>query len=496
MTLDRQNNLTVAGICHRGSYSSKQTFIGVFRLLPNDSERLEEVQCGPNHRQGLLCAKCAHGYGVSATSLTPKCIKCTSYPIILTVLLYFIIELLPITVFFILIVTFNINITSGPLMGYFIFCQVYTTISNQIFDIYSYLMDNASQGTRNVFDISYILSSIWALGAFNVLPPLCISARMTFLDAIALKYIRVLYPLFLVPFTFFLIELHTRNNRLIVCMWKPFWALFRRLNQRLQINDSIIHSYATLFLLSFGILNYLTFKLLNIVPTIDEHYHSVKPRLEVDPTMQGYTREHAPYVAAAYGMLVPFGLIPVLLLIFYPIGSFRNILEHFLSHRKRIMLGIFFDTLQGNFKNGLNGTRDYRSSLGIIMFLTIALVLVNAHLTGHYTLGLYLMAGSILMVISLTVAYVRPYKAYIANLSVSFHMATSSTMCICLAAWMQSGELIGNETMTQIFASLAFIPHLLMMLWLIYRLMQTERLRSLFSSLCRGLGRCSILSPC
>ena len=489
MTLDRQRDVTVAGVCHRGSYSGHQTFRGVFRLLPNDSERLEEAQCEPNNRKGLLCAKCADGYGVSATSLTPKCVECTSYPIVLTVLLYLIIELLPITIFFILIVIFHINISSGPLMGYFIFCQVYTTISNQMFEMYTYLRDNSSQGTTHLLDASYVLSSIWALGAFNILPPLCISPTISFLDAMTLKYIRVLYPLILVPFTFFLIGLHARNIRPIVCLWRPFGACLHRLNQSINANDSIIHGFATLYFLSFGILNYISYKLLDLIPIIDEHTHTIKNRLLIDPTIQGYTREHAPYIAAAYGMLVPLGLFPAILVMLYPIGRFRNILEYCLSHRKRIMLGIFFDTLHGNFKNGLNGTRDYRCTLGMTMVLTVLLVVTNAHITGHYTLGAYLLVGSLLMIVSLTFAYVRPYKTYLANLSVSFHTATSSTMCVLLVAWMQISAIVSNVTITRIFASLAFTPHLLVGLWLMYRLLQTERLHAALARLmspCRG----------
>ena len=496
MTLDRQINLTVAGVCHRGSYSQYQTFKGVFMLLPNDSERLEEVQCQPNNRQGLLCSKCADRYGVSATSLTPKCVKCTQYPTILTVIFYLIIELLPITIFFILIVVFHINISSGPLMGYFIFCQVYTTISNHMFKVYTYLRDTSSQGTRNLLDVSYVLSSIWALGAFNVLPPLCISPRVSFLDAMTLKYIRVLYPLLLVPFTYLLIGLHAHNIRPIVCLWKPFGACLNRLNRRINTNDSIIHGYATLFLLSFGILNYISFKLLNLIPIIDEYSHPIKQRVLIDPTIQGYTREHAPYVAAAYGMLVPLGFLPALLVMLYPIGRVRNTLEYFLSHRKRIMLGIFFDTLHGNFKNGLNGTRDYRSTLGIMMVFTIVLVITNAHITGHYTLGTYLIAGTGLMIVSITVAYVQPYKTYLANLSVSFHTATSSTMCVLLVAWMQSSGIIGNGDITRIFASLAFIPHLLVGLWLMYRFLQNEKLQALFARLRSHFRRLQYKLPC
>ena len=492
MTLDTHNNMTVAGICHRGSYKNNQTFRGVFRLLPNSSDQLAEVQCEPNNREGLLCAKCTHGYGVPITSLTPKCMECTAYPIFLAALLYLLIELLPITVFFLLIVIFRVSIFSGPLIGYFIFCQAYTTISNDLFELYTYLLDSSSQPIRHLLNVSYVLSSIWALGALNILPPVCISPKMTFLDAITLKYVRVLYPLFLVPFTFFLIKLHGRNVRLIVCLWRPFGACLRKLNQNIDTNDSIIHAYATLFSLSFGILNYLTYKLMDLATLAYEQRAPLKRRLLSDPLIRAYSNGHAPYLAVAYAMFIFFGVVPSVLALLYPFGRFRNTLERCLSYRKRIMLGIFFDTLHGNFKNGLNGTRDYRVLLGAVMMLTGVVVLFNSHNTSRYNLSLYLALGSILMLVSLGIAYIQPFKTYLANLSMSFHTAISSTMCILLVAWMQPLQIADNETATWMFATLAFLPHLMVFMWLLYRLQQTRRMRALLARIqcpCKTLRR-------
>ena len=96
MTLDSSSNLTVAATCHR-SYHDRQntTRRGVYALLPNNSHQLQETQCTPNNRHGLLCAECIHGYGVSVTTLTPKCIDCSKHSPFIAALLYLTLELLP-----------------------------------------------------------------------------------------------------------------------------------------------------------------------------------------------------------------------------------------------------------------------------------------------------------------------------------------------------------------------------------------------------------------
>ncbi len=56
------------------------------------------------------------------------------------------------------------------------------------------------------------LISFWNLDFFrHVLPPFCISSRLTDLDVLRLDCISAFYPLFLALLTLVLIELHARN---------------------------------------------------------------------------------------------------------------------------------------------------------------------------------------------------------------------------------------------------------------------------------------------
>ena len=468
MTLESLSNMSIAGNCHRGHYNHHQMIRGVYGLLPNDSSKLTDAQCKPNNRHGLLCAKCIDGYGVAVTPLTPKCIKCKFSPLP-AILLYLTIELLPITAFFIVIVIFRINIMSGPLMGYFIFCQAYATTTNIYYEIYASLFRYSGPFTNGLLYLSYTLSSLWALCSFNILPPICISPRISLMDAIAMKCIRVLYPLVLVPITYFCIELHARNFKPVVYLWKPFSTCLNKVKIKLSTTDSIIHAFATLYFLSFAALNYISFKLLDITDLKREDGTLRKRRLISDPTVQSYSSPHAPYVAIAFGILFFLGVLPALVLCLYPIGTFRNALEHIISQRKRIILNTFVETLHSCFKDGLNGTRDYRSSLGIIMLVTILILLFNAHNTGHNSIISLVIMACVLIVIALIVAHIRPCKTLSANLSLTFHTTISSIICIQLTVWLQTDISINTKMMTELFAVLNFLPHILIALWLGYK---------------------------
>lgn len=468
MTLDHHSNISVAGPCHRGHYNHHQMLNGVYGLLPNDSSKLEEMQCKPNNRYGLLCGKCMDGYGVSVTSLTPKCIECKFSPLV-AVLIYLLIELLPITAFFLVIVIFRINIMVGPLLGYFIFCQIYAAATNQLNELYMSLLSQADPFMTSLLYISYILSSMWALCSFNILPPICISPRVSFMDAIAMKYIRVVYPLLLVPITYFVIELHARNFKPVVYIWKPFKICFTKVNLTISTNDSVIHAYATLYLLSFAVLNYVSFRLLNVTNLVREDGIVKHKRVVSDPIVHGYSSKHVPYAATAFITLLLFGIIPGIILCLYPIGMFRNALERIIGQRKRIILNTFVETLHGSLKNGLNGTRDCRSLVGIFMLSTILLMSLNAHSMAYYNLTSFVVSGCTLILVALIIAYIRPFNTFLGNLSLSFHATLSSVICIQTTIWLQHIMPTNMNTMVTLFAVLNILPHILIALWIGYK---------------------------
>ena len=69
-----------------------------------------------------------------------KCADCSKISTGSAISLYLFLELIPITLFFLCVVLFRLNITAGPLLGYVLFCQIYyTAVGYEIF-IYDYIL--------------------------------------------------------------------------------------------------------------------------------------------------------------------------------------------------------------------------------------------------------------------------------------------------------------------------------------------------------------------
>ena len=83
-----------------------------------------------------------------------------------------------------------------------------------------------------------------------VVPPFCVSEKISTLTAISLDYIVALFPLFLSAILYILVEKHDSGCFLLRLIWSPlifikFNALFI-LEEVWDIKGSIINAFATL----------------------------------------------------------------------------------------------------------------------------------------------------------------------------------------------------------------------------------------------------------
>jgi hypothetical protein len=94
---------------------------GYIRLPDNISE-LNDYMCGAMNRKDLLCKDCVDGFGPSVTSLGYRCSNCTDgwYGIPL----YLAVELIPITLFYLIILIFKVNLISPPMILFILLNQL------------------------------------------------------------------------------------------------------------------------------------------------------------------------------------------------------------------------------------------------------------------------------------------------------------------------------------------------------------------------------------
>ena len=72
----------------------------LYSELPSDPDMLNATMCGPYNREGYLCGKCINGYGLPVYSHDLKCVNCSKFSTGVSIVMYIIIQFVPITMFF------------------------------------------------------------------------------------------------------------------------------------------------------------------------------------------------------------------------------------------------------------------------------------------------------------------------------------------------------------------------------------------------------------
>ena len=455
------------GDYYRGTCPFRHTFNNTNRMyseMPSNASQLDEVMCGPYNRKGLLCGECKDGYGPAVYSHDLKCANCSSLWSKYAILLYLFIQFVPSTLIFICLFVFRLNITSGPLLGYILFCQtilVHLGDRKYLFD-YTQSDDIVSPNFEKLFSFLKIFSEFWSLKFLAIIPPFCISDKLTGIHVVMLDITSATYPLFLVMISCILTELYARNYRIVVILWKPFKIILRKANITAVTGDAVFHAFASLIFLSNILVIYATIQVLqtsSISNSTKIYYRKV---LLCDTTIEWLSHKCIRYVLI---VLIPFfsiSVIPSVLLCIYPTRVYRY-LSRFLSARKRLAITAFAEALHSCFKDGLNGTRDYRALAGGPVVICI-LILIGDNVVHPSTL-----MAVILTALFCVVSYMKPCKSAISNISLVFHMILFGGFWFTTHLWRHD---LSVKTYTLELALIAILltPHILVALWAGYTL--------------------------
>jgi hypothetical protein len=337
----------------------------------------------------------------SNTSLA--CVNCTDYH--LNWLRYVGVAFGPLTLFSLFVCFFHISATSPYLYGFVFLCQVVTSptaLRIVVLDLDS---------NRNIIASKLYLSamSVWNLDFFPLFyKPFCLHPKMTIVQALTLNYLVALYPLVLLLVVWLLfVKLHSQNVTVIVALWRPFKALHRPFLRNLNVKSSLIESFATLYFLSAMKIQSVSVDLL--VPTalflVDGSHKNMYLYLAGD--VEYFGNEHLFYGLLAFFCLAIIAVLPGLLLFLYPCGFFQKFLNKIKCNF--VALRIFMDVFQGSYKNGTNGTRDYRFFSGVFFFTRFILIANFVVLNCAFIL---MVSGVIITALGFSVAILRPQRTY------------------------------------------------------------------------------------
>ena len=314
------------------------------------------------------------------------------------------VSLLPTTLFFLGAVVIKFRATSPHKNVFIFFCQ---TLSSPpiLRDIEKAYFKN--HNAKNYIQITYSsYLSIWNLDFFRLIyPPFCLHPNATTLQVLSLDYIIAAYPLVLIILTYILVTLHYYNFRLVVWLWKPFLRCCIRFQRQWDIRSSLVDAFATFLLLSY--VKFLSVSFDILAPTFlwDKWGRQENVVLFYDGTVDYFGSEHLPYALFAIVILLVFTLFPILLLCLYPCHCFQKFLNR--CHVRSQALHTFMDAFQGCYKDGTNGTRDYRyfSAVYLITRVAVHLSLVFNFLSLNNSVFI-----ALLSIVVLLLSTLRPYK--------------------------------------------------------------------------------------
>ena len=405
--------------------------------LPRNLTELNDYMCGPLSRKGLVCSECADGFGPSVTSFGYRCANCTDawYG----VPLFLFLEFVPVTVFYLIILVFQISMTSAPMPCFIMCAQFIVTVFNlavtQNNSSLREIMFTEDGDLRLDMKITRTLYGVFNLDFFQyILPPFCISSRFKFIHISLFAYFSAFYPLLLICLTWVCVELHGRNLRPLVWLWRPFHSCFVRLRRGWDTKSDIMDVFTTFFLLSYSKCMYQTLLLLSSQPITNVYKsgnHFTEHRAYADPRITYGSTNHLLFVTPVALISSVFCILPPLVLTLYPIKAFTLCLSR--CHLNSIAVNIFVDKVHGCYRNGLDGGRDMRSFSGLYFLLRVVVYLTGV-LSFLVSKHFWFPIGTVILIITLTVALIKPYQKTYINYVDTLLLSTSLLLCYVMSS--------------------------------------------------------------
>ena len=426
-----------------------------------------------------LCSRCKEGYGVAIYSSSWYCSRCTlgGY----AWLLYIALETVPVTVFFLAVVFFNVRATSPPMTGFILFNQILVNILRNQF-VLAPLLDMYPQAT--VFmNIGRTLSGFWNLDFFrDIIPHFCVSHGLSNAGVIGVRGIVILYPFLLVMMSVACVKMYNRGFRPIVCFWKPVHQYFARHRRAFNANASLVDAVATFLLLSyfkFAAIFFYFYRLVEVRTLCGNSF--LFTTLYIMPVTY-----HTPLHLLLIGLIAVVALlIPPILLIMFPTKLFRKYLA-FMRLTGWQPLHMFVEKFQGDYKDGTHGTYDYRFLSGVYLFFRIVFVLPID--TTYIVRDLDIMLCLVLFLfVALFLALVRPYKKNHMNIIESLIYTLCCLICWCYYYFKFISGPHHKALLFALTCILASIPMCAFILYSGYRCINARRSEQLASL----MRRCS-----
>ena len=432
MTYDSTDNTTYLAEC---PYSEDISI--TYHNLPRNRSELNQGMCHPLKRRGRVCGRCKPGYGPAVFSADVNCYRCSGpYH---GWLLYFVFELVPVTIIFWFIMIFQCRGSQGSINGFLFFSQMAVYVYLFHLPEGSYPFGHTSLIVIRVFQVVYGLSN---LDFFRqVVPPFCISENVTGLTMIALFYVAVVYLILLSVLSYVLIEMHARNCRLLVWLWRPLHKYYVKICRNVNPQTTLIDAFAMSLVFSYSRLLFISSALLHPTKLVTPEGKGEKLAPYFDGSIDYFSPHHLPYVLLSTCVIIVFNILPIVFLCVYPTKAFQKLLGVSCLKKFERVLRTFADAFQGCYRNGTDGKCDCRYFAGF--YLLLRLITCVGNLIGAPRF-MWVFPCVIFLITALLFANIRPYRNDIYNTmdSIWFSLGTAYTVCqvVIVASGVESSR--------------------------------------------------------
>ena len=333
------------------------------------SERNSKT-CGRYNRQGTRCSQCLDGYGPAAFSDGFSCADCSKYKNLWVANLFF--QLSMVTLFYLAVILLQIKGTSSPLNVLIMYNQLFVNAAMDGIGIHVQMLCFIGP---NLTAFIFTLLSVWNLDFLRVIiPPLCINTSLKSINTLLFEYIVAFYPFILTIFIYVCINLQDRYPSVTAYLTIPVKKFFRLFRKDWNPRATIVNACATFILLSYSKLLFVSVNLIFGIRSYNS-YGEVIPGSTIllfDPTIGFFHLEHVPYAVLALSIILIFILLPPILLLLYPTQAFKKCLSC-CGFTRWDIIHVIADCFHGWYKDGTDGTLDYRPISAVYLLLRVAL---------------------------------------------------------------------------------------------------------------------------
>ena len=438
---------------------------GDFIWIPhNMTERINEFLCNRSNREGILCSQCQPGFGHAINSDNFQCVPCTSQHSKVNWIYYILSVYLPLLVVFIVIIRFNIHLTTGPANAFIIFAQAITTTLSLEFNMYGVitLTPVFGSGAKAILSSFQVPYNVMNLDLFsNILPPFCLTDDLRSLDILVLKYLEALFPVVIIMAVIFLLKYQSCSLKIKCPTIKWKWVSLLKVIKWKGV--SLAQVFAAFVLLSYNRLCQISVYLILSVPMWDEMLNTVENRVFYSGNLLSSDQKYTiHYKLPAIIFLVILIIIPIALL-HYPLLWLEKLVTKS-AYLKRMYptaaIAILLDTFQGCFRNN----RRYFAGL----YLAFRLLLFSAY--SQTTPLQYFLQIVIIVPYILLIAALKPYKNVIFNY-VDMCIFADMAFLSCISWYVEDAK--GDQTVKVILVIaiiLVYLPMLYIITYLIWHL--------------------------